>query len=331
MRTALVTGANGFVGSHLCEELLANGYEVRAFHRENSDLSQLSGLKVQHVTGDLRDPAALESAMQGVDTVFHIGALYRQAKFPDQVYWDVNFEGTKNALSAAKRAGVKRFLHCSTTGVHNHIPNPPADETEPYGPADVYQKSKTEAEKLALDWFRRGEIEGCVIRPTMIWGPRDTRFLKMFRGIARRAFPIIGTGRTLCHWILVTDLARGFRLAAESPNSNEQIYLIGGERPVTLEQTMQAIAETLGVKLLPIKIPAWPIQFAGSVVERICSPLGVEPPIHRRRADFFVKNRAFNCSKAEHELGFKPSYSVERETQLVTKWYVEHGWIQTQS
>ena len=324
---ALVTGATGFVGSVLCKELVDNGYDVKILHRATSDLTKISTLKVSRVVGDLDDGESLKAAVSGVDVVFHIGALYREAKFEDSVYWKVNFEGTKLLLEASKDAGVKRFIHCSTTGVMGHIANPPANEEHPYHPGDVYQESKTEAEKLVLDWIRSKNIDGCVIRPTMIWGPGDTRLFKLFKGIATHSLPIIGDGKTLNHYILVNDLARAFRLAAENPKSSGQLYLIGGEKIVTLEYAMQTIAKIYGVKLFPFKIPALPIQVLGSIIETLCKPFGVEPPLHRRRVDFFVKSRAFDISKARNELGFQPTYSFEKEAEYVARWYVDNGWI----
>jgi dihydroflavonol-4-reductase len=327
MPTALVTGAPGFVGSWLCKELLNAGYTVRALHRPSSNLKAIQDLPLMFVQGDLTDQESLKRACAGVDFVFHCGAVYREAKYPDSYYWQINLDGTRNLLEAAKECGVKRFIHCSTTGVHGSIENPPADENYRYKPDDVYQESKTEAEKLVLEKLRSGWIDGCVIRPNMIWGPGDTRLFKLFRGVANRMLPIIGTGQSWCHWILVEDLARAFRLAAENPKSRAQIYLIGGERPVTLEHTMRTIADAYGVKLLPFKIPAWPIQLAGSIVEIICRPLGIEPPLYRRRVDFFVKNRAFVTTKARTELGFKPRFTFEDEARYVAKWYLDNGWI----
>jgi nucleoside-diphosphate-sugar epimerase len=326
-KTALVTGATGFVGSRLCRELTENRYSVKAMVRKNSRLTNIMGLEMETVEAELTDTESLKKAVEGVDVVFHIAALYREAKFPDSVYWQVNLDGTKHLLEAAKSAGVKKFIYCSTIGVHSHIKNPPADETEPYAPTDVYQESKTEAEKYVLTKFRENYIQGCVIRPAMIWGPNDTRFLKFFKGISKRKLPLIGGGEILCHWILVDDLVRAFRFAAESEKSNGQVYIIAGERPVTLKYTMQKIAENLKVKLLPFRIPVLPIQIAGSIVETICKPFGIEPPLHRRRADFFTKNRAFNTSKAASELGFKPSHTFEDEVKLVSNWYKENGWL----
>ena len=321
MKIAVVTGANGFVGSHLCRELLANGYRVRALHRESSNLSLLKGLAVEHTIGDVRDKQSLNLAFAGADYVFHIAALYREAKFPDQVYFDVNLGGTQNVLDAAIEQGVAKVINTSTIGVHSHIANPPANESEPYAPTDVYQESKVAAEKLSLEYFRSGKIAGHVIRPAMIWGPGDTRFLKMFRGIARRRFPIIGSGKILTHWIWVEDLARAYRLAAERDLPSGQVFIIAGERPVPLEYVIHTVARELGVRPLPFKVPAWPVQLVGTLVEALCKPFGIEPPLHRRRADFFIKNRAFDCAKAQGMLGFKPKQSFEGEAHELAGWY----------
>lgn len=327
MKNILITGARGFIGGALAEELVGQGYKVKALVRSGRDCSQLKALGVQLIEGDLLDRDSLLAATKDVAGVFHLAALYREAKFPDSMYWQVNFEATKNLLEICKSNNVLRFMHCSTTGVLGHIEHPPAGVDYPYGPLDVYQESKTEAEKLVLDWFRSGKIQGSVIRPTMVWGPRDTRLFKLFKGVASQRMPIIGSGKIQCHWVLVSDVAKAFRLAYESPQANAKLYYAAGERPVTLEYTMKKIAEIYGVSLLPFKIPAWPFQLAGSIVEKLCQPLGIEPFIHRRRVDFFVKNRAFDYSQTVADLGYAPSYNFEDEVKLTAKWYLDNGWI----
>ena len=321
MRRVLVTGANGFLGSYVCREFAAAGYAVRALLRKDSNLKLLNGAVYETAIGDVRDPESLRVALKDVEIVLHVAAVFRTAKHPDSYYFEVNLEGTRNVFEQAIAAGVKRVIHCSTIGVHSSIKNPPANEAEPYSPTDVYQVSKCEAEKLALSYFKSGKIAGSVIRPAMIWGPGDTRFLKMFKAIERRRFPMIGSGKIWTHWIFVSDLARSFRLAAEKANGRGEIYIIAGATPKTLNQVVSAIAEEYGVKPLRLRIPVWPIQILGSIVETVCVPLGLEPPIHRRRADFFIKNRAFDCSKAKAELGFVPEHTFEQEVKIIANWY----------
>ncbi|MDC0358111.1 NAD-dependent epimerase/dehydratase family protein [Oligoflexia bacterium] len=326
-KTVLVTGANGFVGSYVCQELLANGYTVRGLHRASSNTESIDQLNLQKFVGDICNPEDLRPAMEGVDAVIHIAALFRQAKHPDSVYRDINIEGVRNVLDVAIEMGVKRVVHCSTVGVHSHIPNPPANEEEEYRPGDIYQETKCEGEQVALSYFKAGKIPGVVIRPAMIWGPGDTRTLKLFKGIARRRFPLIGTGKTLVHWVMVPDLARAFRQALEQHELNGEVYIIAGERAVPMEYMISEIAKAFAVKPPPFKIPAFPIQLLGSIVETICIPFGIEPPIYRRRVDFFTKTRAFDSSKAKADLGYQPDKTFEEEVESIAAWYREHGWV----
>ncbi len=328
MKKALVTGAPGFVGSYVCRELLNNGYEVRALHRSTSNIEALKNLNVQLVTGDITDPESLINASRDCDVVFHIAAAFREAKHPDQYYFDVNAQGTRNVFEAAITNGVKKVIHCSTTGVHGHIANPPGDENSPIAPRDVYQRSKVEAEKIANEYYHSGKIKGAIIRPGMIWGPGDKRFLKLFRGIQRGNLPIIGDGTVWTHWIMVDDLARAFRLAAERDEANGEAFIIVGDRPVSMQYVYEKIAEAFGKKPSFWKIPVFPLWLTGAICELIYLPFGAEPPLFRRRVDFYTKNRSFNTQKSKRLLGFQPTRTFEDEVKLLADWYKENRWIE---
>jgi nucleoside-diphosphate-sugar epimerase len=323
-----VTGSTGFVGRHLCGELTGAGYHVTALHRATSDVGVLEGLGVAAKLGDVTDPESLRRPFEGCDVVFHVAALFREAKHGDEAYWAVNVDGTRNVLDAAISSGVGKVVHCSTVGVHSHIPNPPADESEAYRPGDIYQETKCEGEKLALEYFRGGRVEGCVVRPAMIWGPGDTRTRKLFQGIQRRRLPIIGRGDTLLHWVDVRDVARVLRLAAEQEGNSGEVYIVAGAEPIELGALFHLIADHLGTTPLPFKVPALPVQLLGAIVEVLCRPFGIEPPIYRRRVDFFTKTRAFDWSKARAELGYRPSGSIEDEVSAIIESYRELGWLE---
>lgn len=332
-KRVLVTGATGFVGGHLARRLLRDRAEVTVLVRPSSPsvagkaLTELKALGAQVALGDVSDRDSVFNAIKGQDYVFHCAALYREAKFPDELYFKVNLDGTKNVLDAALAHGVTRAIHTSTIGVHSHIAHPPADENEPYLPTDVYQVSKVEAEKYARSLFETRKLAGTVIRPAMIWGEGDTRFLKLFRGIARRRLPLIGSGNEWTHWIYVHDLVDAYLLAAQKEPAIGQTYIIAGRHPVSMRQVYQTIARIAGVKPLPLRVPALPIQVLGSLVEAVCRPFGVEPPLHRRRCDFFIKNRAFDTTKALRDLGFCPRYDFEEEAQRIFSWYKEQAWL----
>ncbi len=214
--TVLVTGATGFTGGHLAQYLSARGDAVRALVRPRSrarfDASPLPARGVTAVEGDLADAAALTRAAAGVDVVYHIAATYREAGQPDAAYRAINVDGTRHVLEAAHAGGARRVVHCSTGGVHGHIANPPANEDAPFNPGDVYQATKLEAEQLARAFGDRTGFDVVVARPIGIYGPGDTRFLRMFRGLARGNFPMIGSGSPFYHLTFIDDLVEGFRL-----------------------------------------------------------------------------------------------------------------------
>lgn len=319
----LVTGASGFTGRHLSLTLRRRGYDVRAFVRDASRVRDLQEGSIEVVEGDLTDPRAVDRAVAGCDVVCHIAALYRQAKFPDSMYWLVNVEGTRNVLDAAERHGVKRVVHCSTVGVHGDVVVP-ADESAPFDPGDIYQQTKLEGEKLARERFANG-LAGTIVRPTGIYGPGDTRFLKLFRAIERGTFRMIGDGHVYYHLTYIDDLVEGIILGAEHPNAVGRTYILGGPRYTTLDELVRTTAAVLGRRLRPGRIPVAPVLAVARITETLCRPLGIEPPLHARRVGFFVKNRGFCIERAMNEIGFSPSVDLQEGLERTARWYREQG------
>jgi len=323
--TYLVTGAAGFVGGHLVRHLRDRDIRVRAMVRRRDGCEALEQAGAELVVGDLTKPESLAAAVDGVRGVYHIAALFRQQGLPDSMFAEVNIEGTRRLLEASVAAGVKRFIHCSTVGVLGHIAEPPATESTPYNPGDIYQTTKMEGEKVALDVIRSGRISGVVIRPAMIYGPGDTRTLKLFRMIARRTFFYVGRGDAHVHWIDVRDLASAFLLAMQHENQSGGVYIIAGERSVPLREMASEIASQVGVRPPWIRLPVKPMQWAGSLCEGLCRPFGIEPPLYRRRVDFYTKSRSFDASKASRDLEFRPSQDLAGEIHDIIGNYREQG------
>ena len=323
----LVTGASGFTGSHLARQLAEAGHQVRVLTRPSSSLDAVEGLSAERVEGDLRDPESLRRAVSGVAGVFHIAAVYREAKLPDRLYYDINVEGTRRLAEAALSAGCEIFLYCSTCGVHGEIAEPPADEGAPYRPGDVYQRTKLEAEKLLLELHRRRGLPAVILRPVGIYGPGDRRFLKLFRGIARGRFPMIGSGEVLYHLTHVEDVARGFLRAAECSQAVGEAFILAGPRFTTVRELLELIARLAGSKPPRFHWPVAPVYAAAAVGEAICRPLGIEPPLHRRRLDFFLKDRAFKIDKARRVLGWHPQKELEPGLRETLEWYRQRGWL----
>lgn len=325
MARVLVTGATGFTGSRLTRRLLDEGHDVRILARPTSDISRLELSGAEVVVGDVTDKGATWEAANGIEVVYHIAALFRRAGLPDTAYSDVNFHGTVNLLDAALESGVARFVHCSTVGVLGHVSNPPADESAPYNPGDIYQMTKCEGEKAALTFWEQRGLPVTVVRPAGIYGPGDRRWLKLFKAVAGRRFVMLGSGNTLIHLVYVDDLVDAFRLAAESPNAVGKVYIAAGERYVTLNELVWTICRVLSVPTPKLHIPVKPVHVLSGICEDICRALRIEPPIYRRRVDFFVKDRAFEITRARTELGYSPRVDLAEGIARTARWYRGQG------
>ena len=325
---ALVTGATGFTGGHLARALVARGHEVSALvRRESPEATGLADAGVVLAMGDLRDQAALRAATAGIDVVYHIAAMYRQAGLASEVYRAVNATAVQHLIEAAGLGGVKRVVHCSTVGVHGDIEHPPANEDAPLTPGDVYQVTKLEGERLAREAGVRAGVEVTIARPSGIYGPGDRRLLKLFRGIARRRWITLGSGEIYYHLTYIDDLVEGFRLCGEHPAAANRTYILAGGEVTTLNTLVERIAEGAGVAAPTLHLPVWPVWIAGAACEALCAPFGLEPPLYRRRVDFFTKSRAFDITRARTEIGFTPQVGLRDGIRRTLDWYREHGWL----
>ena len=320
MQKILVTGGSGFTGGHLCRRLAGSGCDVRTLVLPGQDVSSLESAGVKIIRGDLVRRETLDGAVRGVDTVFHIAAVYHEENIPRQLFWDVNVTGTQNMLEASRDAGVRRFVHCSTVGVQGEIEHPPATEEAPYRPGDYYQQSKMEGERAALEFARKG-FPVVVFRPVGIYGPGDKRFLKLFRHIQSGRFRMIGSGEVLYHLTYIDDLVDGILLTGSVPGIEGEIFTLAGGEYVTLNQLVRIIAEILGAKVSRLHIPAWPVWAAGALCELVFRLLRIPPPLYRRRVDFFIKDRAFDITKARQRLGYKPAVDLRTGLSRTAEWY----------
>ena len=302
----LVTGATGFTGSHLARRLNDLCYDVRVIVREKSKIEQFKSYDPEIIQGDIRDRDVVERAVKGVEKVFNIAAIFRTAGVSDKVYWETHVNGTQNLLNASKKNNIERFIHCSTVGVHGHIQNPPADETYPFNPGDIYQVTKLKGELIALKYHMETNLPLTIIRPCSIYGPGDMRLKKLFRLCSKNIIPILGDGNVFYHMVYIDDLVDAFVLAAENKAAIGEAFIVGGSECYTLNQIIDLIAEKNEKMPLKLYLPAKPFQLLGSLCESLCIPLRINPPIYRRRVDFFKKIRYFVISKKKKLLKFLP-------------------------
>lgn len=326
-RLVAVTGATGFLGSHLTERLVQEGYRVRILARDSLKAQKVRNSVAGVVVGDITDRAALAELVEGADTVFHLVSNFRTASGPPESYTAINLQGTVTALDAARAAGVRRFIHCSTIGVHGHVRETPGNEQSPYAPGDLYQETKMQAEKVCFSEMAKGGMEIVIIRPCSIYGPGDLRMLKMFRMLQRGRFILIGPCRENFHAVYIDDLVDGFMRAMRTPGIDGEAFIIGGPGYRPLGEYIAAAARAVGARPPAIRLPYGPFYAAAAVCEAICVPLGLEPPLHRRRVRFFRNNRAFSIAKARSALGYEPATDLETGMQRTVSWYRQNGYL----
>jgi dihydroflavonol-4-reductase len=323
----LVTGATGFTGGNLARTLAHRGYQVRGLARQSAQARDLEASGIEPVVGALEDRASLARAVKDVEIVYNIAAIYRHAGISKATYRAVNAIAVGSVIEAAADAGVRRVVHCSTVGVHGDIEHPPADEDAPLRPGDIYQVTKVEGEQIAREAAQRTGMPVTIARPSGIYGPGDRRLLKLFRGVARRRFVVLGSGDIFYHLTYIDDLVEGFRLCGETPAAANRTYILAGGEVTTLNELMALIAAQAGVAPPRLKLPVWPFWMAGAACEAICVPLGVEPPIYRRRVDFFTKSRAFDIGRARAEIGYTPQVGLRDGIRNTLAWYKDRGWL----
>jgi 2-alkyl-3-oxoalkanoate reductase len=323
-----VTGGTGFTGSHLVRRLLTKGHDVLVVDNQKGlfydELNQL-GAKIE--LGSITDKQLSEKLMSGCELVYHIAAAFRQLNVPDRYYWDVNVEGTRHLLDVAHRAKVRRFVYCSTQGVHGHIKTPPGSEQSPIVPEDYYQLTKYEGEKVVQEYVAKG-LDAVTIRPTAIYGPGDPeRFLILFRLAKRGSFLMFGDGRTYYHPVYIDNLVDAFELAGSKEGIAGETYIIGDEHYYTINDLVLEVGKALGASVRIRHLPFWPLWTAAFLCEAVCKPFRMTPPLFRRRVDWFRQVRAFNIDKAMRELGYRPKVDLPTGLGRTGEWYRNHGYI----
>jgi dihydroflavonol-4-reductase len=325
---AFVTGATGFLGSHVARVLSEQGADLRLLVRPSSNLRNLEGLKAETASGDLRNPASLERAMEGCDTVFHVAADYRLwVRDPNEMYRS-NVEGTRAILEAARKNGVSNVVHTSSVATVGFSANGhPADEDSPVSLADMigpYKRSKFMAEQLALDAGRSG-MRVIVVNPTTPVGEQDVKPTPTGRIVVdflKRKFPAyVETGLNL---VDVSECARGHVTALEKGRPGER-YILGGEN-LTLKQILDKLAEITGLPSPRVKLP-YVFAFAAGVVDEAITGriLKREPRATVDTVRMGKKKMFASSDKAERELGWK-IVPVGDALRRAVKWFQANGY-----
>lgn len=323
MATALVTGATGLVGSHLVERLLKQGDRVRALVRPTSETEFLEEHDVELSYGKLEDRASLRRAVEGVEIVYHcaarppLGGTYRE-------FFRDNVEGTENLLEAGLQEGIERFVHVSTVDVYGYAHHDGADERTPLRADGLYSRSKIEAELLAMSYYEKYGLPVTIVRPCLIYGPRDRHLLPtVLQLISQRSVPLVGGGRVLLDLIYAEDVAHALVLAATKREAIGQAYNITDGARRTLRQIVDTFAQAWGRTPRYLNLP-YSLSFG---VAALASGLSYllrfpTPPILRWEViKAMGHHRHFDISKAMRELGYRPQISLEEGLTLTLAWH----------
>ena len=311
----LVTGGTGFIGSHLAEAGRRRGAEVvvlgltdRPEEQANTELLRRQGIEV--LGGSITDEALCRRAVQGATHVFHLAVAMREGGKRDDFFESVNLEGTRRLLEASVAEGVQRFVYCSTIGIFGHRVPGVTTEATPLAPGNIYERTKVSAEALVREVGAGRVLPYVILRPADVYGPRDQRLLKLFAGVNRGRFPLFGRGDGRRHMIYVDDVVSGFFKACERDEALGQALILAGPRPCTLRELIAEVQATLGRPRFGRQLPLQPMLMLSAVVEDVCQALGVDPPIYRRRMDFFWSDVEFDTSRARRVLDWAPTVDL---------------------
>ncbi|CUU09871.1 Nucleoside-diphosphate-sugar epimerase [Candidatus Kryptobacter tengchongensis] len=323
---ALVTGGTGFIGSHLVDELLRRGYDIRCIVRDTSNLKWLDGKNVEILKGSLFDTDFLKKAIKDVDYVYHIAGVTKGKNYQD--YYRGNVETTRNLLNASlENQKLKKFILASSLAAVGPGDDAiPVDETREYKPITSYGKSKAEAEKLALSF--KDKLPITIVRPPSVYGPRDTYTFELFKYVKFGFLPAVLPDEQILSLVYVSDLVDGFILAGESDEATGKVYFISDERIYTWKEIETAVLKAIDKKVIRLKIPPMILYSVSFVSELVFKLQGKASPLNLEKIkDIRQKNWACSIEKAKKELGYKPKVSLEDGMRLTINWYVENKWL----
>ena len=324
----LVTGGTGFTGSHLTRRMLDRGYEVVVLDNQRGLFDEeFAGRGAKMVYGSVTDEGVLKEALEGVEVVHHLAAAFRKVNMSDRIYTEVNQDGFRKLLELSREGGVRKVVYCSTQGVHGNIDEPPGDEESPIKPEDYYQFSKYQGEEVAQEFMKEG-MDLTILRPTALYGPGDPgRFLMMYRWVKRGFFPFFGNGKVLYHPVYVENYVDAHELAVERAEAKGQTYIIADGEYYFIRDIVRTISDVMEMPCRFVHLPFMPLYAVSAVVEWVYKPLPWDPPLFRRRADWFRQNRAFKIDKARRELGYEPKVGLREGLKVTGDWYVDNGYL----
>jgi nucleoside-diphosphate-sugar epimerase len=313
----LVTGATGFIGSHLVERLLGSGVQVRALVRHGTDASSLDARGIEVVRGDVRDPDAVRHAMADQEFVYHLARAPRGS--PAKIMQAINVEGTVNVGRAAARANVARLVHGSSAAVYGEgVRGSAVHEDWPLNPISEHGRSKLRAEQALRGQQGSGPVPVVVARISSVLGPRAEGWRGLFAALEAKRFRMPGAGLNYQH---LADIVEGLLLCAATPDIEGRAYNLTGAEPIRLRDMLQLMVRELGLgEKLPPALPAGPLRIYRRLSDALEAITGVGLPRAVNIAHF-MNDRVLDISRARRELGYAPRVSPQEAIRRTAEWY----------
>jgi nucleoside-diphosphate-sugar epimerase len=292
---------------------------------EQANAERLKKLGAEVLPGSITDTELCRQAMQGVTHVFHLAVAMREGGKSDEFFESINLDGTRHLLEAASVQRVERFVYCSTIGIYGHRAPGITREDSPLAPGNIYERTKISAERLVREFAEKCDLPSVVLRPADVYGPRDQRLLKMFKGVSRGRFPLFGSGEGRRHMVYVDDVVSAFFKACERDEALGQGLIIAGPKSCTLRELLDEVARATGSKRYGFRLPLAPMLTVAAAVEDACAALKIDPPIYRRRMDFFHSDSEFDTSRARHVLHWEPKVDLREGIRRTLEDYRQSG------
>ena len=320
---AFITGASGFIGTHLARQLLQQNWQVSIL-RHKRDLEGFEGYQVFH--GDVRDFHSLKDMFKGTDVLFHLAAALGASRINKKEFFAINVQGTENVLKAAADAGVERMIHFSSPGVFGSVKeNKAVGEDHQAHPIDIYDKTKLEGERAALRFARKG-MDVVVIRPGWAYGPGDNRTFKLIKAVAKKRFILVTKGNTQLTPVYIHDLIKGIMLCAEKSKGGEIFHLAGPE-VLSVKDVASIIGEAVEVRIPRFSLPLFPAKVVAWSMEKAFAFFKREAPLSMGKLGFFIHPKPLSIQKAKKELGYSPETNFRKGMQTTISWYRDHDWL----
>jgi nucleoside-diphosphate-sugar epimerase len=273
------------------------------------------------------DPSSVEAAMDRVEVVCHLASILGPSSTEESTFFRVNVGGTETVLQAARQAGVRFFLHCSSCGIYGSVEGAPVNEDSPPAPLDAYERSKQHAEDVAISYGGE-KLPVCIVRPAWVYGPGDRRTCKLFRAIARRRLMLVGKAQNRQHPVYIDDVIEGLWLCLQrAAHTAGRSYILAGSDIVTIEHLCTRIARAVSTPLPGLRVPIAAAKIAGVAAEWVWKRRGKEGPIDRSKVDFFIKHRAYDITRSRTELGFAPRVGLDDGLARAAAFYRKEGWL----